>query len=417
MQEVTCSHCGRHVQITPDAPRCSYCGEDLHALLIPQNATAYFYRRSADLAARGDLEGALAEAERGIDHYDASELRLLAAILSKRMGDMGTLRFHVAAIPVDDRLRQEAEWLIRAQSGRTGESPERTRKLHAVTPSSETPSVLEGTSFAASAVDDIADAARAVAPEATRKSASGAKSASADTPEPEAAPPAAGGLWMQRLWAAVAVTLLLVAGAMGWLLISGGPDAILAFLPDMANPTVQTQQEVAPLAPITPAPLALPTATPRGTPTVPADLVSAPEAAPIAGAGLGGVLRASVFDFESVLVSAGHPELAGLDLTAQLSGSEVRISGVLTNTTYREQIVESVAAVHGVTAINDGELFVRVPATYTVQDGDTLWQIVTFYYGTDAATRVAELYSLNRSVLPSASALSVGMELKMPTVD
>lgn len=403
MQEVTCSHCGRHVQITPDAPRCSYCGEDLQSLLIPQNATAYFYRRAADLAARGDLEGALDEAERGIDYFDASELRLLAAILSKRLGDMGTLRFHVAAIPVDDRLRQEAEWLIRAQPGRASESVERSRKFGGASQPavSQTPSVLEGTTLEnnalAPAETPATDVARAEASDETPVSRSG--------------------IWMQRIWATVAVALLVIAGGMGWLLLSGGPDALLAFLPGGA-PTLATEatESTAPLAPITPAPLVLPTPTPQGTPTVPADLVSVPEAALLASTGLD-MLRANVFDLDTVLVEAGYPQIAALELNANLDDDQVRVSGIVTNTTYREAIVDTVTAVQGVSSVNASELLVRVPASYTVQDGDTLWQIVTFYYGSDAASRVTELYALNRDILPSASAIQVGMELKMPEVD
>lgn len=409
MQEVTCSHCGRHVQITPDAARCSWCGEDLQTLLIPQNATAYFYRRSADLAARGDLEGALAEAERGIDYYDASELRLLAAILSKRMGDMGTLRFHVAAIPVDDRLRQEAEWLIRAQSGRAVESSERPRKPYgaATTEIASSPSPLDGATFVNQ------DGAETEAPPANPDR----HGAGEVRPTAPAAEVSRGGLWVQRMWAAVAVSLLLVAGAMGWVLLNDGPDALLAMLPGAPTIATPTAESVAPLAPVTPAPLVLPTATPQGTPTVPAEFVSAPESAPVADSGFGALLRANTFDLATVLADAGHPELAALDLSSQLNGGEVRVSGIVTNTTYRESIVETVGAVHGVVDVNASELLVRVPVTYTVQEGDSLWQIVTFYYGTDAAARVTDLYSLNRDVLPSASSLQVGMELQMPVVD
>jgi len=403
------------VQITPDAARCSWCGEDLQALLIPQNATAYFYRRSADLAARGDLEGALAEAERGIDYYDASELRLLAAILSKRMGDMGTLRFHVAAIPVDDRLRQEAEWLIRAQPGRAAESVERPRKplVPTTAENNATPSVLEGATFVQQENEETD------APSANGASAAGGanRRAPGESPPAERAAISRSGVWVQRLWAAVAVSLLLIVGAMGWVLLNDGPDALLALLPGAPAIATPPAESVAPLAPITPAPLVLPTPTPQGTPTVPAEFVSAPVSAPVADSGLGALMRPNVFDLATVLADGGRPDLAALDLNSQLNGGEVRVSGIVTNTTYRENIVEMVRGVHGVTAVNASELLVRIPATYTVQSGDTLWQIVTFYYGTDAATRVAELYSLNRDVLPSASALQVGMELNMPVVD
>ena len=48
MHEVTCTHCGRTVHVSPDAPRCSLCGHDLHLLIPEQYAASYFYRRAAD---------------------------------------------------------------------------------------------------------------------------------------------------------------------------------------------------------------------------------------------------------------------------------------------------------------------------------------------------------------------------------
>lgn len=48
----------------------------------------------------------------------ASELNLLGAILCKRLGRWDDMRHFVAAIPADDALRGEGEWLLRSNQAR-----------------------------------------------------------------------------------------------------------------------------------------------------------------------------------------------------------------------------------------------------------------------------------------------------------
>ncbi len=74
--------------------------------------------RAADLSAQGDVAAALAEVQRGLAYQPSSELHLLAAILCKRSKRPDEMRHHVAAIPVDDVLRGEAEWLLRSSQAR-----------------------------------------------------------------------------------------------------------------------------------------------------------------------------------------------------------------------------------------------------------------------------------------------------------
>lgn len=400
MHEVICTHCGQDVHISPDAPRCSICGHDLHTLIPDHVAASYFYRRAADLAGRGDTASALAEAERGLGFVESSELRLLAAILSKRMGDLDTMRVHVAALPVDDRLRQEAEWLIRAQpSSRPDDMRARSGAVWSAEIEPEpdieptTPSPLEGTY----------NALPPVLP-----------------PEPIAAKSLSrSAVWTQRLWGLVALVLVVVAGAMGWALLSGGPDTLLALLPGMASPREETQP-VGPLQPVTPIPLQLPTPTLQSAPspsaTVPADLVEAPASDALAAISPAPGIQTAAFDLDAILSGAGRDDLAALALNADLRGTTVRVSGVLTNTADRILIIDLAGAVAGVEEVNAVELLVRVPPTYTVRVGDSLWQIVERFYGSDA-TRVAEIFELNRDVLPSAQALQVGMVLRLPPID
>lgn len=430
MHDVVCTHCGRFVQITPDAPRCTQCGEDLHPLIPEHYAARYFYRRAADLAARSDLPSALAEAERGLNYLEASELRLLAAILAKRLGDIDTVRDHVAAIPVDDRLRQEAEWLIRAQPGRRAPDEEvptgarrSGKKRTAAAP--QPPLPLADTLYTGSAqpspVIEIVPAAE-VNPPATAP-----LPAKSNVPLPtpilvSQPPPSRPAVWSQRLWAMVAFVMLITAGAMGWLLISGGPDALLSLIPGLAPESSELVQDSG-IAPVTPAPLVLPTSTPQGQlqviqPTVPPDLVLSATPQPLAGLGsaVGAAAGGDNLDLVVVLQQAGRADLARLGLNAELQANTVRVSGVVTNTADRLAVIDIANAVPGVDEVSALQLLVRLPATYTVQEGDSLWQIVTTFYGPES-TRVAELYEANRDVLPSAQALQVGMTLKLPPLD
>ena len=75
----------------------------------------YYYQYAGELAAGGDNAGALQIVEQGLRDHDVAELHLLAAILCRRLGAAAEMRRHVAAIPVDDSLRSEAEWLLRSQ--------------------------------------------------------------------------------------------------------------------------------------------------------------------------------------------------------------------------------------------------------------------------------------------------------------
>src|SRR5689334_12631302 len=118
MYEVTCFRCLRIVHITPDNERCSVCNEDLKQLIPPAFAARYFYDRAAHFAGEGQLQTAVAEVERVLAYRESSELHLLGGILAKRLGDFDLMRQHVAAIPLDDVLRQEAEWLLRSHQTR-----------------------------------------------------------------------------------------------------------------------------------------------------------------------------------------------------------------------------------------------------------------------------------------------------------
>ena len=96
-------------------------------MLHPVHASKYFYDRAAKLAAADQVLPALQEIDRGLTYQPSSELRLLGAILSKRIGDFEQMRHHVAGIPVDDILRPEGEWLLRSHQIRQRELREASK--------------------------------------------------------------------------------------------------------------------------------------------------------------------------------------------------------------------------------------------------------------------------------------------------
>jgi hypothetical protein len=130
MHEVTCFHCGHVANISPDADRCPVCATDLKHLIPPDDASRYFYERAAEMAAAGEITLALLEVERGLDYHPSSELHLLAALLSQRLGNLPQMRQHVAAIAVDDILRPEAEWLLRSHQVDMGALRQSAKKAH-----------------------------------------------------------------------------------------------------------------------------------------------------------------------------------------------------------------------------------------------------------------------------------------------
>lgn len=379
MFELACSHCGRIVQISPDAARCSVCGEDLHSLIPADYSARYFYRRAADLAARGDAKSALGEAERGIDFHESSELRLLAAILSKRLGDADHMRRHVAAIPVDDRLRQEAEWLVRAQDAR------RQAEQNAGNP-----------------VTPAAKKQKRRDPDRLPRSIDDVIVSSVKSQQAESTP------WTQRLWGAVAMMLLVIVGGIGWILLSGGPDALLSLVQGGASESTSAPTGAGQTGPL------LPTPTPKATATVPGDLVQPPQDEPLAGADGSQILTTSPeVALDQVLRASGRPDLADLEISARLELTRLLITGAVTNYDDRRTAIELASGIPGVGSVDAVNLIVRAPATYTVQSGDTLWAIAYKFYGEDP-NRVAELYEANRDIMASPEALAVEMVLKLP---
>lgn len=426
MQEVTCFHCRTVVEIAPDNDHCTNCGEDLRGLLAPEHISDYFCARAGALASSGKSEDALAEAERGLTYHDLPELRLLAAILAEEQGLYDLMRAHVAAIPVDDSLRPEAEWLLRAHQDRQRALREGAKQVryggHPATGSTVLAEVL------------------------------GVQS--------PAVQPRRRGL---QIWTGVATTLIVVLLSVTWLASRQGSGG-MAEQTDAPRPALNGQagsvddQDVDALAPESPevvgddnrpgvetnpaadgtgqeqnqadqvepadgmspeeSPASPEPEQPAPTQPVPEDLVlPATETEAIVDSNPRSVvvLNADEFDLDRYLRESGYPELAKLPVDARLQEDRLILTGIVYLDLQRRQILEALAGVSGIEEITAVDLLLRPKQTYVVQEGDTLWNIVYNIYGN--VDRVEEFFLANIDKAPSPDALRVGDELRVPPIE
>jgi nucleoid-associated protein YgaU len=383
MYEVTCFHCGHLAHISPDIERCAVCGADLRHLITPEYGSRYFYERAAEMAAAGEGTLALLEVERGIAYRASSELYLLAAILAQRLGDQAQVRRYVSAIPVDDVLRPEAEWLLRSQQSAIRSMRETRNAAYAAAAAPPAPPVW------------LANEATTARP----------------LPRPTAV------RTNPILYGVVAVGLLLLVGWLtfrpitaAWQQIWQG-DAGVA----QATPTAPSIPPATPAAAsdaTLPAESQVPAPTATPTPEIPSNLVQpagTPE--PLAAASPAGLAGGDQYDLKGYLALTNRPELAELEVSAVLEGTKLKLQGIVPLYDYRQSIIELAQRAPNISEVDAVNLLIRLPATYTVQSGDSLWLISYKLYGRD---RVADLFAANRDVLPSAEALAVGQTLQVP---
>lgn len=388
MQEVVCFNCGRIVHISPDAELCSVCSENLRELLHPVYASKYFYDRAAQLAAGAEPLAALREIDRGLGYQPSSELRLLGAILAQRIGDYEQMRIHVAAVPVDDVLRPEAEWLLRSHqlrqrdqrsatkapvAGRNGGAP----PLAALTAEPLPPLLLPTRQLAPAAAAPKRRTARAV-------------------------------IYTSILLLALGFGGVLVDRSTGWVglwapAVSNNPPTA----PEIAEPVYQPP--TAEPTTLSPTATALPTLQVEPPPDV---VQSTPEA--VAASTPGDAVAAGAaqaFDLQAYLTAQARPALAELQVSAARQDGVLILDGFVTSAQDRLALMALAQEIEGIETVNAVDLFVRLPSVYIVQAGDTLWDISYRFYGDN---RIAEILAANRSQLASAEQLRVGMELQLP---
>lgn len=379
MLAVICFQCGHTVEINPDAARCALCGADLRRLIDVRSASRYFYTRAAELAARGDVEAALHEVRRGLAYRPTSELHLLGAILCKRAGRLDDMRHHVAAIPVDDVLRGEAEWLLRSSQARRRVAVGRRKSEELV---------LSDEDLLPLSLDEVRPTSRPI----RRRSAGRMVAFVAGL---AAVGVIGGGVWLSVLDRLPRVRLEPTPTVQA----STGVDSVQSAPTPQA--TLPERLEGTPVPEHSP------------TPFVSPNLADA-TLEPLAAASPEALLAATSFDLKTALIEAQRPELAET-VTGRLEGGRLVLEGTVSSVEEREALVsllERLPAIEEVSAVN---VRVRLPATYTVQEGDTLWGISMKLYGTPA--RVQALFEANRDILPSPDALRIGMVLKTPPME
>ncbi len=393
MQEVICFNCGRIVHISPDAELCSVCGENLRELLHPVYASKYFYDRAAQLAAGAEPLAALREIDRGLGYQPSSELRLLGAILAQRIGDFEQMRLHVAAVPVDDVLRPEAEWLLRSHQSR--QRDQRAATKQPVLSSERGPHrALPLAALTAEPMPPLLLPTRRVAlPSAT----------------PVKRRPVRTAVYTSIILLALGLGGALVDRTTGWLGFFAPTDNSTAtYDAEIAEPVhLPTVAEPATLLPTA---TALPTIQVEPPPNV---VQRAPEAVAASTPGDAVAVGATQpFDLQAYLTQQARPDLAQLQVSAARQEQILILDGFVTSFSDREALLTLAGAIEGVETVNAVDLFIRLPAVYVVQEGDTLWEITYRFYGD--VNKMPELIAANRIQLPSPEQLRVGMELQLP---
>jgi nucleoid-associated protein YgaU len=378
MYEVTCFRCGHVAHLSPDAEHCAVCNENLSHLITPEYASRYFYDRAAELAAAGELTLALLEVERGLAYRASSELLLLAAIFAQRLGNFPQMRQFVATIPVDDPLRSEAEWLVRAQqTNHPGVIPGLRGAKPAPTSANRFPST-----------------------------------------EPEEEYPAAAPLVSQRMGqhlnsAIYTVIALALVGLVAWIGMDPMSTLLTALFPASANSDLTLADSA-----VTPTAPASAGNTPLGAPQLITETQLAPEE-PVANEAQPTPTLFSPthtptpppFDFKGFLAQTNRPELAELSVSAVLEGGILRLSGAVALYDQRQGLIELGQRALGVSQVDASALVIQTPEEYVVQNGDSLWLISYKLYGED---RVAELFAANQDRLASPEDVRPGQVLRVP---
>lgn len=412
MQEVTCPQCENIVHITPDSPLCSICGTDLDDLLSPEFAAGYFYKRATDMATSGRKQQALTEVNRGLTYSDTSDLRLLGAILANQLGDFGQMRNQVAAIPIDDALREEGEWLLRShqakrraqrtstKSGQSGSTQESVLPFPINGEGGAAPAAPERSNpwplFLAIAIITVLALVWFIGLPGTRSDEPNEATAQTDDAEVLAASVGDGG-------AADVSDPADAPAAQDAENADGAADT--AIVNDAQQDNAQqgeAQQGDAPqegaedASTLLPTPTSLPAEPP--TPTV----EPTPEAVSTDGP----------VDVIAYLDDNGYAGLTDLAIEGELVDGVLRLAGEIPMMEELDVVVNALGAMPTVESIDTEAVVLKPPATYIIQAGDNLWTISVRVYGD--TEHMNDIFRENRDVLPSPEILTVGAEIKLP---
>ena len=417
---LACPECGAPVEVTPSFANCPACDANVASYYTPAEMTRTIYHRALEHYSMGNEVAALEGIDQGITLLEAPELHLLAALIYRKRGEFKEMREHVAAIPADDILRSEGEWLLRShqeqlQLGRREEARRRGR--------------TKGTQLA------VGKASRQFSTEYYP----------APLDKKQVATKGAAKVRRSRLpWAIPFAALLLVI----IFLSRGSGDSLLTALQQLRTIPAEfnsvyssfTRDEPAAVsgvdqesatdsqfsaaavdapAPETstaaaPTPTTLPTAEPTKSPPTPAATASG---SPDVAATIVAAARVQSFDLTTFLNEQDRTDLAALPIQATWAQGappgELVLLGTVTMTSVQTELLELAAEIEGVTSINSSGLEVVLPETYTVRAGENLRHIALRLYGDQ--DRWTEIYEANRDLVgDDPNNLWVGLSLTIP---
>ena len=418
---LACPECGAPVDVTSSFSNCPACDANVASHYTPAEMTRTVYHRALEHYSMGNEVAALEGIDQGISLLEAPELHLLAALIYRKRGEFKEMREHVSAIPADDILRSEGEWLLRShqeqlQLGRREEARRRGR--------------AKGTQLA------VGKASRQFSTEyypAPLKKKQVAKKGAFNMRRNRLP-------WAIPIAAALLVVIFFSRGSGDSLLaalrqLRTIPDQLTSFYSSFTRdePPVATgaddepetgsqfsaaaientpTPEMSSAAPSTPTTLPTPEPT-QSLPTPAATNSASPDmvATIIAAA------RVQSFDLTTFLNEQNRSDLAALGIQASWAPGappgELIVQGTVTMTSAQIELLGLVSEIEEVTSIDHSGLEVDLPETYLVREGENLRQIALRLYGD--SDRWTEIYDANKDLIgEDPNNLWVGLSLTVP---
>lgn len=102
----------------------------------------------------------------------------------------------------------------------------------------------------------------------------------------------------------------------------------------------------------------------------------------------------------------------------QVNGDQVKLSGQAMSQEEAEKLILSLGNTYGVAEVDTSELQINQPAEqstmYTVQKGDTLWEIAEKHYGKGKGAKYTEIVKANSPPVKDPDMIQPGWVLRIP---
>ena len=421
---LACPECGAPVDVTSSFTNCPACDANVASHYTPAEMTRTVYHRALEHYSMGNEVAALEGIDQGISLLEAPELHLLAALIYRKRGDFKEMREHVAAIPADDILRSEGEWLLRShqeqlQLGRREEARKRGR--------------AKGTQLAVGKASRQFSTEYYPAPLDKKQVAKKGTFKIRRNRLPWAIPIAAALLAVIFFSRGSGDSLQTVLRQLRTI-----PAELSSFYSSFTRdePAVETAADDGPdtgsqinaaAAANTPtpqissaapqAPTSLPTPQPTQSPPTP---TAASSAAPDVRATIIAAARVQSYDLNTFFNDLDRPDLADLGIQASWAPGappgELIVQGTVTMTSIQIELLGLMVEIEGVTSIDHSGLAVELPETYLVRAGENLRHIALRLFGD--ADRWTEIYDANQDLIgEDPNNLWVGLSLTVPQAE